>query len=46
MDLKEVWNLKEEGKLFTIDHSSSSDWGERNIALAFEKMKKKKEETK
>ncbi|MBN1481592.1 hypothetical protein EH223_04445 [candidate division KSB1 bacterium] len=42
MDLDEEWSLSEDGKLLTIKHSSTSDWGERNITMVFGKVEKEK----
>lgn len=38
MHLDEEWRLSEDGKLLTIKHSSSSEWGERNITMVFRKV--------
>jgi len=37
MNIREAWSLKEEGKMLTIEHFSSSDWGEREIIMVFDK---------
>ena len=41
MDAEEAWALGDEGKTLSIEHSSSSDWGERNITMVFAKMEEK-----
>jgi len=38
MDADEAWSLGEDGKTLSLKHSSSSDWGERNITMVFTKM--------
>ena len=40
IDMNEVWSLGEEGKILSIKHSSSSEWGERDITMVFTKVEK------
>lgn len=37
VDINEDWSLAEEGKTLSIKHTSSSDWGDRNLTLVFTK---------
>ena len=41
MDMNEEWSLSEDGKMLSVKHSSSSEWGERNITMVFTKAEKK-----
>lgn len=40
LDMNEEWSLDEDGKVLKVKHSSSSDWGERNITMVFTKVEK------
>jgi hypothetical protein len=42
LDITEIWSLAAEGKELQIKHSSSSDWGDRNITMIFDKVEEKK----
>lgn len=42
LDIKEIWSLAADGKELQIKHSSSSDWGDRNVTLLFDKVEEKK----
>jgi hypothetical protein len=42
LDIKETWSLAADGKELQIKHLSSSDWGDRNITIVFDKVEEKK----
>jgi hypothetical protein len=46
LEIKEDWSLQEDGKVLSIKHHSSSDWGERDITMVFVKKETKTEEAK
>ena len=46
LEINEDWSLQEDGKVLSIKHHSSSDWGERDITMVFVKKEAKTEESK
>lgn len=40
MSITEIFSLEDSGKTITIKHHSSSDWGERDVTLVFNKKEK------
>ena len=43
LEIIEDWSLLEEGKVLSVEHFSSSDWGERDIVMVFDKVEAKEE---
>lgn len=41
INITEEWRLSEDGKALSIKHNSSSEWGERNITLVFDRAESK-----
>ncbi|MDZ7316901.1 MAG: hypothetical protein ONB24_12335 [candidate division KSB1 bacterium] len=41
INITEEWRLAEDGKALVIKHNSSSEWGERNLTLVFDRAESK-----
>jgi hypothetical protein len=46
LNIEEDWSLQEKGKILSIKHVSSSEWGERDITMVFVKKDVNTEESK
>jgi hypothetical protein len=46
MNLKEAYCLKDDGKTLSVQHFSSSTWGERKITMVFERKEAQKDANK